>query len=110
MDGIILLGLVAATFTTISLTPQLLKSWRTRNKPTKDITIMTFSSLFCIGIFLWFLYGVYKNDIAIIVSNVISFAQGLVILVIQIRRLTMATEEPFATAPKNHSKLDKKRD
>jgi len=94
MDGLVVLGLVAAFFTTVSLVPQFLKSLRTRNKHTKDPTMATFAALFCIGIFLWFLYGMYKNDIAIIVANVISFAQGLIILIVQIGRLRMGKSVP----------------
>jgi MtN3 and saliva related transmembrane protein len=93
MEGIVWLGLVAATFTTVSLVPQFLHSIKTRNKPTREKTIATFSMLFCIGIFLWFLYGVLKNDIAIMVANVLSFSQGLIILIIQIRRLRMGEKE-----------------
>jgi MtN3 and saliva related transmembrane protein len=94
MDSITILGLAAATFTTVSLVPQFRKSLRTRNKPTHDPTIATFSVLFCIGIFLWFLYGIYKNDIALIIANGISFGQGVVILAVQIRRLRMPEKWP----------------
>jgi MtN3 and saliva related transmembrane protein len=87
MEVVTVVGLVAAIFTTISLFPQLLKSWRTRWKPTKDNTVAMFSVLFCIGIFLWLIYGIALNDLPMMVANTLSFLQGLVILVIQIRRL-----------------------
>ncbi len=90
MDIVTLVGLVAATFTTISLFPQLLKSWRGRMKPTADSMIATYSGLFCIGIFLWLVYGFYKMDLPMIVANTLSFLQGVVILVIQVRKLRMA--------------------
>jgi MtN3 and saliva related transmembrane protein len=87
IEVVTLVGLVAATFTTISLVPQLLKSWRTRWKPTTDNTVAMFSLLFCIGIFFWLIYGIALNDLPMMVANTLSFIQGLVILVIQIRRL-----------------------
>jgi MtN3 and saliva related transmembrane protein len=87
MNYITIVGLVAATFTTISLFPQLLKSWKTRMHPTADNTIATFSTLFCIGIFLWLIYGISLKDLPMIVANSLSFLQGLIILVVQIRRL-----------------------
>jgi MtN3 and saliva related transmembrane protein len=87
MDAVTAVGLVAATFTTISLFPQLQKSWRTRFKPSSDSTIVRFSLLFCIGIFLWLIYGIWKLDLPMIVANSLSFLQGLLILIIQIRRL-----------------------
>ena len=87
MEVVTLVGLVAAIFTTISLVPQLLKSWRTRWKPTTDKTVAMFSLLFCIGILLWLIYGIVLNDLPMMVANTLSFLQGLVILVIQVRRL-----------------------
>ena len=89
MNIITIVGLVAATFTTISLFPQLLKSWRTRSKPTKDNTFTTYSMLFCVGIFLWLVYGIYLSDLPMIVANSLSFMQGFVILVIQVRRMKL---------------------
>jgi len=87
MDSITVIGLVAATFTTISLFPQLLRSWRTRSKPSGDSTFATYSTLFCVGIFLWLVYGIYKNDLPMMIANSLSFLQGLIILIIQVQRL-----------------------
>jgi MtN3 and saliva related transmembrane protein len=87
MDIVTIVGLVAATFTTVSLFPQMLKSWRSRLKASPDNMIATYSALFCVGIFLWLVYGLYKMDLPMIVANTLSFLQGLAILVIQVRRL-----------------------
>jgi MtN3 and saliva related transmembrane protein len=87
MDIITVVGLIAATFTTISLFPQLLRSWKTRSKPSRDSTFVTYSMLFCVGIFLWLVYGIYLNDLPMIVANSLSFLQGLIILIIQVSRL-----------------------
>ena len=89
MEAITIVGLVAATLTTVSLFPQLLKSWRARWKPTSDNTLVRFSVLFCIGIFLWLVYGILLMDLPMIVANALSFAQGLIILVVQARRLKL---------------------
>ncbi len=78
MNFITIIGLTAAVFTTISLFPQLIKIWKT--KSTKDISTGMFS-LFCGGVFLWFIYGVLVNDLPIIVANSLAFVQALVILV-----------------------------
>ena len=91
MEFITIVGLVAAIVTTISLFPQLLKSWRARWKPTTDNTLVTFSMLFCVGIFLWLVYGISLMDLPMIVANTLSFLQGLVILIVQVRRLKMKT-------------------
>jgi MtN3 and saliva related transmembrane protein len=86
MDIVTVVGLVAATFTTISLFPQLLKSWKTRKKTSGDNSFVTYSMLFCVGIFLWLVYGISKVDLPMIVANSLSFAQGFVILIVQARR------------------------
>jgi MtN3 and saliva related transmembrane protein len=77
MNFITILGLTAAIFTTISLFPQLLKIWRT--KSTKDISMGMFS-LFCSGVFLWFVYGIFINNLPIIIANSIAFIQAIIII------------------------------
>jgi MtN3 and saliva related transmembrane protein len=78
MDTITIVGLIAATFTTIALLPQLIKVWKT--KSTTDISTGMFT-LFGVGVFLWFVYGVYLNDIPIILANSLAFIQALIILI-----------------------------
>ena len=78
INFITIIGLVAAAFTTIALLPQLIKVWKT--KSTKDISTGMFT-LYCGGVFLWFIYGVYLQDLPIILANSLAFVQGLVILV-----------------------------
>ncbi|MGA2386221.1 MAG: SemiSWEET transporter [Candidatus Bathyarchaeia archaeon] len=77
MNAITIIGLTAAAFTTISLLPQLMKVWKT--KSTKDISTGMFT-LYCCGVFLWFVYGVYINDLPIILANSLAFIQALAIL------------------------------
>jgi MtN3 and saliva related transmembrane protein len=89
MDTITIIGLFAATFTTISLVPQFIKSVKSRNDPTTDKTMVAFAGLFCIGIFLWLIYGIYLMDLPMMVANSLGFLQGLIILSIQLRRLKL---------------------
>ena len=77
MDIITIIGLIAAAFTTVALFPQLIKVWKT--KSTKDISTGMFS-LYCGGVFLWFVYGVYLNDLPIMIANSLAFIQALAIL------------------------------
>jgi MtN3 and saliva related transmembrane protein len=67
---ITIVGLIAAVFTTIALLPQLLKVRKT--KSTKDISTGMFS-LFCGGVFLWFIYGLLVLDMPIILANSFAF-------------------------------------
>jgi MtN3 and saliva related transmembrane protein len=78
MDAITIIGLIAALFTTISLIPQLIKIYKT--KSTKDISAGMFS-LFGVGVLLWFVYGVFVNDLPIIVANSLAFIQATAILI-----------------------------
>ena len=82
MDYITVLGLVAAVLTTTSLFPQLVKVWKT--KSTKDISLGMFL-LFCVGIFLWFVYGILLRDLPIIIANCLGLVQGLIILAFKIK-------------------------
>jgi MtN3 and saliva related transmembrane protein len=82
MDFITIVGLIAASFTTIALLPQLIKVCKT--KSTKDISTGMFT-LFSVGVFLWFVYGVYLNDIPIILANFLAFIQALIILIFKIK-------------------------
>jgi MtN3 and saliva related transmembrane protein len=77
MDAITIIGLIAALFTTVSLLPQLIKVYKT--KSTKDISTGMFT-LFGAGVLLWFVYGVFVNDLPIIVANSLAFIQAAVIL------------------------------
>jgi MtN3 and saliva related transmembrane protein len=80
IDIITIIGLIAAAFTTIALLPQLIKVWKT--KSTKDISTGMFS-LYCCGVFLWFVYGVYLKNLPIMIANSIAFIQALVILMLK---------------------------
>jgi len=77
LDLITIIGLIAAAFTTVALFPQLIKVWKT--KSTKDISSGMFT-LYCGGVLLWFIYGVYLNNSPIMIANSLAFVQGIVIL------------------------------
>jgi MtN3 and saliva related transmembrane protein len=82
MDYITVIGLIAALFTTVSLSPQLLKIYRT--KSTKDISKGMFI-LYCGGVLLWFIYGVYMANLPIIIANGVGLIQGTVILLFKLK-------------------------
>lgn len=77
MDYVTVLGLSAAALTIVAFFPQLLKVWRTRS--TRDISLEMFL-IFCVAVFLWFIYGVLTNDMPVIVANFLVFIQALIIL------------------------------
>lgn len=82
MEYVTLVGLAAAAITVSSLFPQLVKVLRT--KSTKDISLGMFT-LFCSGVFLWFVYGILLKDLPIIVANFLGFIQAVVILAFKLK-------------------------
>ena len=82
MDYTTIIGLMAAALTVIAFFPQLMKVWKT--KSTKDISLGMFS-IFCIGVFLWFVYGILMQDPPIIVANFLVFMQAFIILMFKVK-------------------------
>jgi MtN3 and saliva related transmembrane protein len=82
MDYITTIGLLAAALTVIAFFPQLMKVWKT--KSTKDISLGMFS-IFCSGVFLWFVYGILMQDLPIIVANFLVFIQAFIILMFKVK-------------------------
>ncbi len=77
MDLVKLLGLFAGFCTTIAVTPQLYKTWKT--KSVDDISIKMFTVL-TLGLILWTVYGVIKSDFPIIITNGISTTFNLIMI------------------------------
>ena len=71
------IGLIAATITTLSFIPQLIKTWKL--KETKDISLLMFVTL-GVGIILWIVYGFLLWDLPLILANSITFIFVLIIL------------------------------
>lgn len=73
-----LLSFIAATLTTVSFIPQAIKVIRTRN--TKGISFGMYLILTA-GQFLWSVYGIITNQMAIVIANLITFALAIIILI-----------------------------
>ncbi|WP_017653061.1 SemiSWEET transporter [Fortiea contorta] len=82
MDFITILGLTAATITTISFLPQMIKTWR--RKSAKDVSLVTLIT-FIIGIFLWLIYGIFLQSLPIILANGVTLVFNLIILWLKIK-------------------------
>lgn len=74
---ITLIGFTAATLTMFGFVPQIIKVIKT--KSVNDISLITVLQ-FTIGIILWLIYGLLRQDIVIIVANAVSLASLLVFL------------------------------
>jgi MtN3 and saliva related transmembrane protein len=82
MDYTTIIGLMAAALTVIAFFPQLMKVGKT--KSTKDISLGMFS-IFCSGVFLWFVYGILMQDLPITIANFLIFIQAFVILMFKVK-------------------------
>ena len=76
------LGLVAATLTTISFLPQVLRTVRTRD--TRAISVSMYAT-FVAGVGLWLVYGLLTGDVPIIVSNAITFVLSGIVFILKLR-------------------------
>lgn len=77
MELVTIIGLMAGSLTTISFLPQVIKTWR--SKSAKDISLWMFLS-FCIGVFLWIIYGIMLGELPIIIPNIITlFLAGTIL-------------------------------
>ncbi len=63
------LGLAAAVLTTSAFLPQVIKTWKTRQ--TRDLSLVTLAVL-CAGIIAWVVYGIFRNDLPLILSNAVT--------------------------------------
>ncbi len=77
MTSIQLLGLAAGTITSITFLPQVIKIWKT--KSAKDLSVAMLL-LLMLGVSMWLAYGILVKDIAIIYTNSMVLAMGMVML------------------------------
>lgn len=82
MNFVTVLGLAAATLTTIAFLPQVIKTWT--SKSAKDLSLVTLIT-FNTGVFLWLVYGIYIHDLPVMMANLVTFILNLIITFIKIR-------------------------
>ncbi|MFZ2356224.1 MAG: SemiSWEET family transporter [Candidatus Omnitrophota bacterium] len=72
-----IIGISAATLTTFSFMPQIIKVLK--NKSIKDVSIITLFQ-FGIGVTLWAIYGIHLKNMIIIMANIISLATIIIMI------------------------------
>ncbi|MCK9441398.1 MAG: SemiSWEET transporter [Methanothrix sp.] len=70
-----LIGSGAAVLTMFGFVPQILKIYKT--KSVADVSLGMLLQ-FCLGMFLWLLYGLHIHDYILIVANIVSFSSLIV--------------------------------
>ncbi|MFN7117694.1 MAG: SemiSWEET family sugar transporter [Saprospiraceae bacterium] len=92
-DWLNYVGYVAGTFTTASVLPQVIKTWRT--KEASDVSISMYI-IYLIGAILWVIYGFIKSDWSIIITNGITCLLNIIMLVLKIKYGSETPEKPQA--------------
>jgi len=82
MDAVNLLGLAAGVLTTIAFIPQLSKTWKSKCADDVSFGMM---SIFCAGVFLWLLYGLWIQALPIILANLVTLVLAALILGLKIK-------------------------
>jgi len=82
IDLILVLGYIAAICTTAAFIPQVIHTVKT--KSTEDISLFMYL-IFLVGVFSWFLYGIYMESLPIILANGITFLLALIVFIEKIR-------------------------
>lgn len=77
-----LIGIAAGICTAISLLPQLIKI--IREKEARDISLFYLVILLA-GLLLWIWYGILREDLPIIATNVTSIVLNVAIIILGIR-------------------------
>lgn len=82
MNWIEIAGLVAAFCTTVSFLPQ---AWKTiKTKETEGISLRMYS-IFTIGTLLWLTYGIFTNNLPVILANAVTSALAAIILFYKVK-------------------------
>ncbi|EHP84122.1 SemiSWEET transporter [Methanotorris formicicus] len=77
-----MIGYIAGTLTTFASLPQLIKSLKTNDMSGVSLYFVV---TFTLGLSLWLVYGILKNDYPIIIFNIISLMFWIPITYLKIR-------------------------
>lgn len=77
-----IIGTIAGILTTAAFIPQVWRTWRTKSVEDLSLTMLV---TFLLGISGWLVYGIRLQEPPIIVSNLVTIALTLVLIVFKIR-------------------------
>jgi MtN3 and saliva related transmembrane protein len=86
-----LVGSMAATLTTGSFVPQMIKAYRTKKMQDVSPYLM---ALFASGTTLWLAYSVFLNDWVIIIANVLGTTFNLILLYVKFAYKRLSSSRP----------------
>ena len=82
MNIVTITGFAAALLTTASFLPQAIKTIQT--KDTSGISLFMYS-LFALGTLLWFLFGLFSNNLPVMIANAVTLVFACIILVYKLK-------------------------
>jgi MtN3 and saliva related transmembrane protein len=85
-----LIGFMATGFAVSSSIPQIRKA--KRKKKSDDLSIR-FIIILVVGLSLWVVYGIGKNDVVLIIGNLIAVALNVYLLILKIKYSKNPLEE-----------------
>ncbi|MGI4022566.1 MAG: SemiSWEET family sugar transporter [Janthinobacterium lividum] len=77
-----ILGLVAGACTSCAIIPQVITTYKT--KKAGDVSILMFAVLLT-GNVLWIVYGIFKSELPIIATNLLTVCLNITMLVLKIK-------------------------
>lgn len=82
MNGVDILGYAAGAITTLTFLPQVIKTFR--EKSARDVSLNMFL-IAAVNEVMWIVYGVLKNDMVIILTNVVVLLMSLIMIFFKIK-------------------------
>ena len=82
MTGVDILGYSACAVTALTFLPQVLKTWK--EKSAKNVSLMMFVIAF-VNEVMWIAYGVMRDDMVIIVTNVIMITMCSIMISLKLK-------------------------
>lgn len=77
-----IIGILAGALCTISFIPQIVKIIKT--KQAKDLSLLTFS-IFALGVFFWFIYGIMIKEVPVILANGITLVLVAIVVAAKLK-------------------------
>jgi MtN3 and saliva related transmembrane protein len=82
MDGVSILGYSACAVTALTFLPQVLKTWKEKSATNVSLLMFIIAAL---NEAMWIAYGIFRDDMVIIVTNVIVLALSLTMIYLKFR-------------------------
>lgn len=82
MDQLTTIGLLAGLITTLGFVPQVVKGYRSGRM--EDVSLVM-PAVLMVGMGLWLVYGIFLDDLPIILWNAVSIALNAVMMFLKLR-------------------------